>query len=261
MPRAAVLFRSTVSYRRDAFAAGLSRLGYSVEDRPTRAPREGDVLVIWNRRGAEDILAKGYERVGGRVVVAENGYIGKDAAGGKLFALALGHHNGAGAWPEGEPQRFESFGVQLAPWRTNASRGHILLLPQRGIGIPGTAMPSGWLGTAMKQLQRMTERELRIRRHPGSDKTEPYDALAGAHAAVTWGSGAAIKALAAGVPVFAEFRKWIGAGAAAIFPGHKIEEPVMDDEARLAMFRRLAWAQWRLAEIETGEAFAWLLKQ
>jgi hypothetical protein len=31
------------------------------------------------------------------------------------------------------------------------------------------------------------------------------------------------------------------------------------DAGRLAMFQRLAWAQWRLSEIESGFAFRWLL--
>ncbi len=41
---------------------------------------------------------------------------------------------------------------------------------------------------------------------------------------------------------------------------HWIGEQDNTDAGRLAMFRRLAWAQFRMAEIESGEAFARMLK-
>jgi hypothetical protein len=31
-------------------------------------------------------------------------------------------------------------------------------------------------------------------------------------------------------------------------------------DGRLEMLRRLAWAQWRLDEIRSGEAFRWMLQ-
>jgi hypothetical protein len=80
--------------------------------------------------------------------------------------------------------------------------------------------------------------------------------LADCFAAVTWGSGAAIKAIIAGVPVFHEFSRWIGAPAAK-FGAANLEQPFVGD--RLPMLRRLAYAQWSVAEIERGEPFALLL--
>jgi hypothetical protein len=71
--------------------------------------------------------------------------------------------------------------------------------------------------------------------------------LAKASKVVTWGSGAAIKALMMGIRVESHMPNWIG-------------EQDNTDEGRLAMFRRLAWANWRLSEIESGQAFRWLLQ-
>jgi hypothetical protein len=71
--------------------------------------------------------------------------------------------------------------------------------------------------------------------------------LANAAKVVTWGSGAAIQALLMGIPVISEMPGWIG-------------EQDNTDAGRLAMFRRLAWAQWRHEEIGSGEAFHWLLQ-
>jgi hypothetical protein len=76
---------------------------------------------------------------------------------------------------------------------------------------------------------------------------------------VTWGSGAAIKAICAGVPVFTDWPKWIGAPAALPLSGADIEEPLCDDAARERMLDKLAWAQHAVAEITSGEPLRRLL--
>jgi hypothetical protein len=73
---------------------------------------------------------------------------------------------------------------------------------------------------------------------------------------VTWGSGAAIKAIAAGIPVFHELKCWIGAEAAQ-FGIEDLEHPFLGD--RHLMFHRLSWAMWTSEELESGEPFRWLL--
>lgn len=254
MRRACVLFKPSVAYRREVFETGLRRLGYQVIDRPLPSPEPSDLLVMWNRNFHEEAHARRYEAVEAKLIIAENGYIGKDQDGHKLFALALNHHNGAGKWNVGAGNRWTR---ELQTWR--ASGDHILVLPQRGIGERGIAMPNHWVGTMRSQFARMTKRPIRVRMHPGLAKTEPYDELSGAWAAVTWGSGAAIKALFAGVPVFHGLSQWIGAPAASMLKeGADIERPFLGD--RTPMFERLAWAQWSVAEIQSGEAFANLLQ-
>lgn len=271
MPHATILLSPREAYRRDAFIAGLARLGYDGGDRPVQNPHRDDVMVIWNRKDPDGYHALRYEAAGARVIVAENGYIGSAPDGGKLFALALGQHNGAGKWPVGGPERigcqmatgWHPFGLELKPWRETGE--DLLILPQRGIGCPGVAMPPSWLPRAVKNLRRSTARTIRIRRHPGLEKVEPYPDFAGAHAVVTWGSGAAIKAIVAGVPAFYDLPDWIGAPAARYGatgmaePEYGIEEPFTGD--RMPMLERLAWAQWNLAEVASGEAFAWLLQR
>lgn len=257
MPRhAALLLRETVSYRADAFAAGFARHGFEVGRAPKPHPERGDVLLVWNYKPGEGRYHENYRKAGATVLVAENGYIGKGQDGGKLFALAKTNHNGAGQWRCGGPERFAALGLELAPWRKKGS--FLLVLPQRGIGGPGVAMPRDWLQRTLTGLKARTDREIRIRRHPGASKEDPYEALAGCHAAVTWGSGAGIKALAAGFPVFSDFAQWIGFDASAWLAGD-LEDPCLSDAGRLAMFERLAWAQWSLGEITSGEAVAWLM--
>jgi hypothetical protein len=100
----------------------------------------------------------------------------------------------------------------------------------------------------------------RVRPHPGIAKCVPLEKdLAKASAVVTWGSGAALKALTLGIPVYADMPQWIGADAALPVSALASGQCNRDSDARLRMFRRLAWAQWRLSEIEDGTAFRALL--
>jgi hypothetical protein len=80
--------------------------------------------------------------------------------------------------------------------------------------------------------------------------------LASTRAVLTWHSAAALHALLAGVPVFYGFPRWIGAGAARPLWEFDLG-PLRGD--RQAMFERLAWAQWTLDEIASGDALAHLL--
>jgi hypothetical protein len=256
--KAWLALRDGVHYRREAFQKGLAAAGYRVQMGLTDQPGPRDMLVTWNRYGRQHACALEFERRGLPVLVAENGYLGNELAGDRWYALARGQHNGAGDWPTGAPDRWDRLDVPLAPWCGDA--GELVLLPQRGIGPAGVAMPLDW---AERTTLRLAERGLRarVRPHPGTGPARPVaEDLSGARAVVTWGSGAAMKALALGVPVFHDFARWIGAGASRplrdLLAG---EPPARDDAARLAMFRRMAWAQWRLSEIASGEAFQRLL--
>jgi len=211
-------------------------------------PQPGDVLVIWNRQSMYEAAAKRYERAGATVIVAENGYLGADADGNHLFALALDHHNGRGRWPEGGPERWQSLGVPLAPWR--AGGRDVVVLCQRGIGSPGVAMPRSWPADVARRLKVSTRRPVVVRLHPGNKPAvgpSLSDALADCWCAVTWGSTAALKAMVMGVPVVSEMPGWIGAAGGTVdVPWRGEREPI---------FERLAWAQWSAAEIATGEPF------
>lgn len=247
-------FSDSPYYRRDSFRRGLARLGYAVGRPPKERPEPNDVLLIWNRTRGNHDFASRYEKAGARVLVAENGYIGKDRDGHRLYALALGHHLGAGAWVEGAGDRWAPLGIDLLPWRAHGDE--IVILPQRGIGEPGIAMPSTWVADVVRRLKEVTDRPIRIRPHPGKDKTDPGPDLQNAWAAVTWASGAGIKSIVAGIPVFHDMPTWIG-GPAAKRGVDEIENPFLGD--RLPMLRSLAWAQFSTEEIESGLAFRALL--
>lgn len=251
MPRALCLLPEGPNYRRTCFLEGLGAAGLECVARLDR-PEPGDVLVLWNRPPARESEAGRFEAAGARVLVVENGYLGKEWLGRKWFAMAWGHHAGAGIWPQGGADRWDGWGVQPSPWRAGGSETAILA--QRGIGELGIAAPRGWAEQVQQRIGG------RIRRHPGANvpPVALADDLAHASAVVTWHSGAALQALLLGVPVWTGFDKWIGAGAARAlreFGG----EPRRDDAARLAAFRRMAWAMWDSEEVRSGEAFRRLM--
>jgi hypothetical protein len=212
----------------------LSAVGYKVKRGLPFDYRPGDVMVTWNRIGSADCIAREFERSGNAVLVAENATWGNDFAGDRWYTIARNFHNMADRFPVGGTERWDALGVELMPWRTE---GEIVILPSRGLGPREIAMPRGW----------ENQHAGRIRRHPGKRDAVPLEAdLAKAGRAITWGSGAAVKALLWGIPVESHMPGWIG-------------EQDNTDEGRLSMFRTLAWAQHRLSEIKSGEAFARLL--
>lgn len=234
--RAWLSLRYTVPERRRVFVAGLRALGYEVVEGLTRNPGPEDIFCTWNRIGEGQAAARAFEKAGRPVLVTENASWGNSFGSQHWYTVALTYHNQAGRFPIGGPERWDRLGVELAPWRAG---GETVILPQRGIGPPGVAMPTGW-GHQFKG---------RIRRHPGrrTDVIPLEQDLANAGRVITWGSGAAVKALMMGIPVESHMPRWIA-------------EQDNTDSGRLAMFRRLAWAQWTLAEIENGEPFRRLLE-
>lgn len=270
MPVAVCLIRDTPHYRREAFVAGLVACGYQVAFQPpVSMPKRDDILVTWNRGAMFQYHAKRHESVGSRIIVAENGYLDTvDADGHQFFSLALDHHNGVGRWfpprtdADAAAARWPVLAQSCLSWRKEGS--HILVLPQRGIGAPGVAMPRLWLNDIRQRLARLTRRQVRIRPHPGvkSKATPLAPDLENCHAIVTWGSGGALKAMLAGYPVFHDMPGWIGAGAAVhLAKVTNLEAPMMDDGARSAMFERLAWSQWPVADIASGYALRRLLTE
>lgn len=255
------MIRNEASYRKEFFVEGLKRCGFAISENIAHVPSPDDVLIVWNRHGAHNGHAQRFERAGAKVIVAENAWIGKDASGHKLYAMCLNHHNGAGTWRVGESDRWSTFGIALKPWRADGE--HILVLPARGIGEPGIAQSRTWIDDVTRRMATKTKRPVRVRVHPGI-KLRLNDAvlpplepdLANCWAVVTWASGAAIKALVAGIPVFYEMPKWIGTDAAR--QGiEDIEHPFLGD--RLPMLQRMAWAMWGSDEIATGKPIKWLL--
>lgn len=233
--RAWLNLRHADSDRARAFTKGLERMGYSVVHGITASPADVDLMCTWNRIGHADHAAKVFEARGLPVLVVENATWGNGFCGGSWLTMAKRYHNTAGAFPVGGPERWDALGVSLESWRSD---GETVILPSRGIGPAGVAMPQGWPYGING----------RVRMHPGQRQAKDLrEDLAKAGKVITWGSGAAVMALMWGIPVESHMPNWIA-------------RQDNTDAGRLAMFQRLSWAQRTLEEIETGDAFAWLLQ-
>lgn len=236
--RAWLNLRHTLPERIRFFKSGLERHGFRVEmGLPVKAG-DRDIFVTWNRIGQADAAARAFQSSGRTVLVAENAAWGNEFRGQQWYTLARNYHNTAGCFPLGDAARWDSLGVELPPFRME---GETVILPQRGIGSAPVAMPLQWPDRAFAKYGG------RIRRHPGRGEGISLELdLQCAGRVVTWGSGAAVKALLMGIPVVSEMPGWIA-------------EQDNTEADRLQMFRRLAWAHWRWSEIEKGDAFAWLI--
>lgn len=259
------LIRPLPHYRHEAFIAGLKAAGHTVDTRVPIEGRPGDVLVIWNRYGVNEQIADRFEATGGTVLVAENGYIGKDKQGRQLYAIAVSKHNGGGSWPRGNEKRWEALGIEIKPWRDTAPvvidgqprDKHILVCGNRSFGTRGNVMPVGWEKDVRHRLSKITRREIRLRFHPGND--EPgvplEDDLKDCHAVVIWTSSCGVAALVAGIPVVTEAKWWIAKSAAFDSIEHIDTDRVVPNWMRRDALQRLAWAQWTVEEIAAGVPF------
>lgn len=254
MPDAVVMLRGNPHYRREGFMAGLAANGYTIKD-AVPSPTPDDVLVVWNRYGETHIEASRWKKAGARVIVAENGYMGRDWRGGIWYAMAMNWHMGRGEWRVGGPERAQEMFAEPAPWRFED--GPVVVLGQRGIGAPTVIAPGGWANNVVRDLQ-WQHIDVVLRPHPGSDPDQAGldKALLRARAAITWSSGAGIKAILAGVPVYYGLPNWIGATAAAQYT-RPLRSPFIGD--RSVFLQRLSWAMWELGEISCGRAFDHLL--
>jgi hypothetical protein len=234
------------------FLSGLKAAGYKADMAEIHDPKKDDILVVWNRKPSNIDKVTRFEAAGARVIIAENGYIGHADDGARLISLALWHHLGKGWWYVGDEKRYLKHHISVQPWRDGGRE--IVILAQRGIG---EATDQTWAEELCRKLQKMTSRPVRVRAHPGKDPHPLEPDLDDAHAVVTYASGAAIKAIAYGVPCFYMMPDWIGAPA-AVFGVDDLECPYKGD--RRKMFHRIGWAQWTPDEISSGEAFKGLLK-
>lgn len=245
--RAVVNLRDTPAYRKESFLSGLQKAGFDIVA-VLRDPKPDDVLVIWNRSGGDSEQAGMFERAGARVIVCENGYMGREWNDSIWYAMSLGQHNGAGSFPCTHGARWRKYGFELAPVRQGGTE--IVMLPQRGIGQLGVAMPRGWENDSPVKC--------RIRKHPGIQPCISLDDdLANARAVYTWGSGAAIKAMALGIPVVYAFNRWIAGCGGVHVSAVDWDNIAIGD--RLTAFERVFDAMYRLDEIESGIAFNHIL--
>lgn len=243
--RAVSRIRREPYYRAEAFRTGLQKVGFTLVDNMTPSGPE-DWLVIWNRQGAGELEADKWEKLGGTVIVAENGYLQK--VDKTHYAISVHGHAGSGWFPVGGEDRFTALGFPLKEWRTGFG-GYRLICGQRGIGSREMKSPLGWGERLAAQFHRQGV-PFKLRAHPGNfkPKTALVDDLAKASVCCIWSSAAGFMALIEGVEVHHSAPHWLGAGGSG------------DLERKFAL-HKVSHGQWHHEEIAKGEPFARIVEQ
>lgn len=242
----------------EAFAAGLRANG----DEPllTRVGYANcDAVVCWGWRRGRNVNAQGKD-----ALILERGYLGDRS---KWTSMGWNGLNGRADFrlpAVCDPSRFERlFGHTMKPWKNGGD--YVLIMGQK----PGDMSLGGlcltpWYKETAQALREIHGLPVFLRPHPVALKQGKWvsppgveimdgtleDALEGAALCVTWNSNSATEAVMAGVPTIVMD---IGAPAYPV-TGHKLTEIVRPD--RRIWAERLAWCQWSLDEIATGEPWA-----
>lgn len=218
--------------------------------------------MTWNLNPRYRQVAEYAKQNGAYLLVAENGYVQKHRDLEPFYALARDGHNGSGMWFVGSGDRWGKLNQPLHPWRRN--EGYVLIAGQRGIGSEIMKCPRNFVDSTQIKLRRILDKggqkkvKIAVRLHPGrhAPLRSLRDDLAGARCVVTWASNVANTALIYGIPAFRMAPYHVN--DAVIGDVAKIVDPPLAD--REEGFKKLAWAQWSLSEIDSGAAFTHLLQ-
>lgn len=196
------------------------------------------------------------------VLICERGYIGD-----RFYWTSIGFNglNGRAEFPEYPDdggKRFERIGVPLKPW--NPTGDSVLLVGQvRGdMSLRGKNLVP-WYAETAKRCQEVYGLPVRFRPHPmevrrgratsvagfETDKGELSESIERAAVVVTWNSNTGVESMLAGKPTVCHD---IGSMAYEV-AAHGIGE-VCTGEGREQWAHRLAWKQWTLDEIRSGDA-------
>lgn len=270
--RAFVLIKDQAPYPRSSVIAGLQALGYDVcTDGLSSSFNKKDLLVTWTPWESSLSQRAGdmHKERGGKWIVLENGYIQTTTT---QYAVGLNGFNGWGNHrnDNSPPDRWESLGLEIKPWRTEGE--HVLLFAQMGGHDYSLTMPGYWPDDVVQRLSLLTRRPIIYRPKPSRPKyltrqyknvtMPPFNGVPlsnyfeNAWVAVVYSSKAAVEALRCGIPALYDgpmsiLRTVVERGI------DLVENPPLPE--RWPFFCDLAYAQWSKEEIATGVPFQRLL--
>jgi hypothetical protein len=243
---------------------GIRAFGDTVRVAAGSTPRDkaSDAVACWGWRRGERLRRQGRE-----VLIVERGFIGDRLT----VWTQLGWNGlcGRGEFPAPPPddggRRFETyFGGTIKPWTRR--RTYALIVGQ----VPGDAncpsqarmeqfyceaaraMEARGYEVGFREHPAAVRRGLRVRALPGKRVGGTLaDALDVAAVVVTWSSNTAVEAVLAGVPVICCDPGSMAYPVAA----QSLSAPLIRPD-RAEWAARLAWTQWNIAEILSGEAWA-----
>lgn len=270
MKKVLLLTPQSINLRRQkAVVDGFAALGYEAVPYANQRALAGvyDFAVCGGLRNHTLPARRAVVSAGIPMVIVELGYLKRAFNNGDTegyFQLGLGRIG----WVPPHPQpsdRWEALGLTLRPLRPESSSAPVLLAGQ--VGFDGqhnlsTHQLSEWLTKTAEKLPGPYV----YRPHPQQPNTNPPRlprvtvdapsrvplsvALDNCRLVVTFNSTTGIDAMLAGRRVISD--PWAHYHAAGLSE---------DEQERLSYMHRLAYAQWKLPEIESGEALEFLIRQ
>lgn len=242
------------------FQEGLKRHGITVAIQKPKDYGTTDLAVIWGSQQTRIITEQ--RRAGKDYLILESGYIRR----GEYASLGYNGLNGQADFlnTDSPPDRWLKLGVEMKPWKMGGD--YILLCGQ----IPGDASLHGQhtqqeFTRLAIELTNMHRRPVHWRPHPLratrlqvplETRTGPLDeALAGAWCIVTLSSNIAVEATLSGTPAITMDAR----SMAYPITRHDLMYsliPWRPDRRQWAY--NLAYAQWNMDEVASGEAWAHL---
>lgn len=243
-----------------AMIHGLHRQGIVVSAFSHLPDLDADFAVCWGWRIGRRIRESGFDKP---ILVMERGYLGDRM--NVWTSLGWDGLNGRARFPEPQDggQRFWSNHGHLAKeWEH--LEGYFLIAGQ----VLGDQSLNGvdyleWLADTIEELDRIGI-DVRFRPHPEAERrgqvfpvpsymvstgTLEQD-LSEAACVIAYNSNATVDAVLAGIPAIT-----VDEGAMAWeITSHQVSQPLVTPD-RNEWFRRMAWTQWTLREITSGEAW------
>lgn len=259
----------------NAMAAGISRWSGQVDMRPStsysgRPDRDAAIFYGW-AQGLRKVFDD-YRRAGRSAIYVDLGYFGRRKRtrwdGYHKLVRNSRHPTEYFQRHQHSPDRFESFGIPIKPWREEGR--HVLVVGMSAKAAYAEGLnPEQWERETVARLRGLTRRPLVYRPKPNWDGAKRIDgaaferdqtlaeALRDCHAVVAHHSNVAVDALLEGVPCICP------GGVASLLSAHRLGdiERVPTPAGREQWAADLAYTQWSIAEMETGAAYRYLLAE
>jgi len=231
-----------------------------------------DMIAVCGQRSAEGLITRDYAARGIPSIILDLGYVKRASLGNDrgYYQLSIGHLG----WLPTEPcamDRWRALGVPLPTYVEKPKTAPVLICGQ----VEGDASHGLSVETMARHYRRMVAhygacgtRPILFKPHPLSDRLKGgygedaivacdiRQAVEKAGLVVSYGSTAGLDAILAGTPATI-FGHAIYAGIASR-PGDPGEGAFPSLFALKGFFSRLAYAQWTLEEIASGDAIRFL---
>lgn len=252
----------------EALASGATRLGWHAEvtDQQHSVPR-GDLCVAYGWLPHHETMVT-YRKAGASFLHVDLGYWERKRTQGDYggnHKVVLNARHPTAYFRRRRPATRIDGAPEIQPWRRDGRHIVVAGLSAKGAVSIGRN-PLSWEHDVIGRLKRITNRPIVYRPKPSWRDARPiqgtiwsppeqtiHDALKGAWALVTMYSNAAIDALAAGIPVYAED------GVAKVMSISSLAEidrpPELSLKERKQFLADVGYCHWTKAEIADGTMF------